>query len=588
MTHLNHTATKPDNPLSIVSAVAALLLSTTLCGCASAGNAPHDTPDRDDALWVWENASRAALESESDLDDLIAFCQRHHISEIFIAAQGINHKGGRQPLLITSNRYEQWRTVLSKLHESGIRAQALLGKADWLMPSGGWTKCGNHESHKEDRDYGSAVVDSVLDYQNAHGNKPKESFDGIHFDIEIETLENANNPDGCAPITHEDRVRWFLEFIDLVADRRAQKGLTRDRLPFDWDIHMGFNGSTNPASIDYTLTPAGGGPKTTKKAWQHLFDRFERITFMTYGDRARYICAPMAAGLNYLDSLPVKPPVRFALEFQPVFKGIRLAPIGLANEDYLTFLNLRRDIDSIMVNRSYFRGWAMHPYDNYNREDGDYRSWLRANPPIQYPSSVDFVRSGSVRTIPTNPFEPITDKVHVRLRVKAHPDYRYTGHSFENFIMLIPLGYGYCSEEDLEQKLTTHYDGLAPSTWWYFNLIRWWPTDQEDVLTDVRNHGVGWGNPATAGRPHLGVERDMVLQAGKDYRFVIHYANRDVTWGVVSTLLRATRPEGNSQENPVTVTIYLGEITNYQDPMKPHLNRSLVITDSHYHGRARQ
>ena len=170
----------------------------------------------------------------------------------------------------------------------------------------------------------------------------------------------------------------------------------------------------------------------------------------------------------------------------------------------------------------------------------------------------------------------------MRLQVKAHPSYQYMGQSFENFLMFLPIGYGYCSEETLDRNLQTHYDGLAPSVWWYFNLIRWWPKLQEDVQADLESRGVGWKNPATSQSPDLGVTRDIVLQAGENYRFVIHYANRDMTWGVVSTALHAVKPNGNGRENPLKVTIYLAEIMNYQSPLQAGLNHSRVI---HGHDR---
>ncbi len=582
-----HSCGKIQRGLRITVAILFLLVDPrtfiTPQGHLLASPPEPDNPSRDlnlDAMWVWENASKAILENEPALEHLIDFCGRHHIREIFVSAVAMGPSGGKQPSLVKQNRYEQWENVLSKLHQAGLHVQALCGKADWLMPAGGWARCDNNQDGKEDRAYGFTVVQDILDYQAVHRDTPAQAFDGIHFDIEIETLVGAVDPNDCQPATKEDLVEWYLQFMDSVTEMRLKKTLVKERLPFDWDIHMSFNVPTNPSSIDYTYRPASGGPGVTKQAWKHFFDRFERITFMTYGDRSRYISEPMAQGLRYLDSLSDPPSVRFALEFQPVFKGIQLAPISLANEDYLSYVNLRQDITSIMVKRNYFRGWAMHPYDNFNPGDGDFHSWIEANPPMTYPSSVALTRSGQTRTVSPNPSEPLTDKVYARIRIRAHPMYRYEGSSFENFIMLIPIGYGYCSEETLEEKLDTWYDGLVPSSWWYYGHIRWWPNPQEDVKADIKKHGVGWENPASEQRPDLGIERNIVLQDGEDYRLIVHYANRDMTWGFVTRSFRALRPQNNSPDQPMPITIYLDQITHYSERFKPHLNHSLWINDS--------
>ena len=549
-----------------------------------------------DAMWVWERATAGALENPAQLEQLIEFCHDNHIDRLYMSAQGVAADGGKQPSLLKPTRYEQWRRVLTRLHEQGITVESLCGKADWLMPTGGFTQGGNELPQKEDRAYGLGIVDDILAYQQAHRDKPNASFDGVHFDIEIETLVGTRNPVTGEPTTPLDRVEYYFQWLDQVTDKRQAAGFSPAQLPFTWDMSMHYD-KPDHAGMMFSYAPPTGGPTQTKPAWQHLFDRFERIVFMTYMDRPQLIAEPMRAELAYLDSLSPPRPVRFALEFQARFRSHDLRSIGLSNEDYLTYLNLRRDVSSITVTRPYFKGWALHTYDNINPQNGSLPDWVAVNPPPEdYPSDMTLEPAGEPIKLPTNPQEPITDPVYVQLRLKAHRDYAYTPHSSGNdwissMLSLLPVGYGYASEQLLERLNATAggdgethpnrwYDGLTPQSWWYYDKVAWWLQDKRDSDSLVQ-HGLCWKNPATNAKPDRGVVRNLVLQAGKPYRITFIY-NRPAPNKIVEFVakqVRVTKPPHNSADQPMVMSLYLGPMSGRGDSQAPQLNSSFVIFD---------
>ena len=494
------------------------------------------------------------------------------------------------------------RVIIARLND-----QAPLNILFRFIPEGGGGPTDYFYSDNPHADDYDPDIAQLLAYIDIEAGSPwnlahlsDEAKQSILHDAKSLTYHCPNDPDDGALTTEEDRVRWYLEFIESVKAARSSYGFDGNNLPFNWDINMSYD-LPNHASIDYTYNGA------TKPAWQHLFDQFDCITFMTYADRTRFIADALEAELiyidtllNYIDTLTSCGSVRFAHEFQRYFRGIDLADEGLHNEDYLTVVNLRQNVDSLMVNRPYYHGWALHAYDNEDSSNGQLTDWLTSNTPFDYPTSMTFTPTGDRKTIPQNTTETIDKPVYVRLKIKADPKLEYTevfppGHRWEgqskqvrNMISLLILGRGYASEDDLDaNRADISYDGIAPKGWYFFNDMMWW-TDSTATWPQVRDKGVAWANPATTANPHEGVQRNVVLQEGEIYRLIVSYHNENgINGEFISTSLGTLNPEGaegDSFADPVEIDIYLGAEPNYGTAGEPHLNNSYVIQDSDLDG----
>lgn len=560
---------------------------------------------RNDSMWVWERAIEDIIGrvgsdplNEAKLNELINFCYQEDIGTVYISALAKNSDAQDYSLIIPEN-YAKWRTVIKRLRNNGILVEPALGKADWLMPANGWAS-GNNSSlptsiaiAKEDRGFALSVVDDVLAYQQAYAGDPSSLFHGLHMNIEIQTLElqlqdgsttyTVYNPGNNQPLTFSDRVQWNLEFIEEVDLRRSNAGLDAGNFRVTWTANMNYD-AANHAGFTYTYQGV------TKQAWQHLFDNFEGIVFMTYQDRVRFITEQMNVELLYLDSLGNNAPkVRFASEFQEFFRGQDKNNISFWNEDFLTYLNLRMNIESVMKKRSYYEGWAIHPYDNEVEADKQFPDWIEDKRLVSLPS-VPFEQSGNIITVTGNAAEPIAeaDKVYARLKIKAHHSYDFvpnTNFGIGTLTTLVPVGYGYCSEAtlnalyDVDGNGLSRYDGFAPySAWYFYNNIKWFPNH---TSTSLKADGVAWENPATATFPDRGVVRDIALKEGEDYRLIIYY-NDGVSQvsDFMTVLVRAHKPSGNSAANPVEITLYMDEVSNYAADYSSHNNGSVVIYDS--------
>lgn len=572
-----------------------------------------------DAMWVWERATESIIEGpdrDTELQNLIDFCEENFIDQIYMAAQKVNpnNPNAQQPSMLIPANYPRWEQVLTALHNAGIRVESLSGKGDWLMPTGNWTKSPLNFPLKEDRGYGLGILDDILTYQEAHAGNPVQQFDGIHLDIEIQTLvpddpdpdddffELYDDPDHPGEKIDElKRINFFLEFIDQVTTARAAFSYDETTLPFNWDISMNYDLGPSPkapghASRVIEYPDANSGVNVTKPAWQHIFDRLEQITFLTYSDRIRPIAAQMKVELAYVDSLVAPPLIRFSLEFQDRFRNNDLASVGVGNEDRQAYINLRQNASTLMIGRGYFIGWAMHTYDNINPANGDYQTWVADNPPITYPPQpVLFEPLGSAIILPTRPSEPIMDPIYVRLKLQAHPDFVHIPGAFgsRSMMSILPTGYGYASEADIEKindispdEPNRWYDGAAPIGWFYYHLssMRWWrSSDGPDTeVNELVMHGLTWPNPVTVDNPALGVERDIVLQEGQLYRLQLIY-NGPTDGGILEFAnmpLCGTAPLDNSPTNPLEVTIVLGQLANLGSGSLEHSNTSVTIVDN--------
>lgn len=528
------------------------------------------------SMWVWERAmfgdskSTGILDDSSKAQELIDFCLTNNITEVYLATED----------QIPDN-HSSWASLIEQLHNAEIKVQALLGTADWLMPTGGWGSF----SPKQDRAYGLARTGEVLDYQMA-ASSSLHAFDGVQFDIEIETVDGTDPSDGLR-MTQEDRVRWYLEFINSVKSERASHGFDSASLPYEWAISMNYD-RPKIAGNNYTY-PAPRG--TTKPAWQHLFDQFERITFLTYADRPRFIAAGMRGELDYLDDMSNPPLIRFSHEFQRKFRGDALdIDDSVYNEDYLTVINIRQYLDSVMADRPYYEGWAIHTYDNEVAANGQFTDWLtknnNANKNFTYPSAMPFTAVDN-KVVARNSVETIRNPVYVRLNIKAHYNLapNVSTNNCRDMIGILVLGTGYSSEQKLiDNRDAVDYDGIAPNRWFYLEDLNW--TTSGTLLSN----GICWDNPATISEPNKGVERDIILEEGEIYRMIVTYndsGDSGINQYFLSAELGTANPvgsKGDSFDRPVEINVYLDSMPNYNGDNVAHLNGSFVIQDSDLDG----
>ena len=579
------------------------------------GTDPNSRNINGDAMWVWLNGSLNALNNQTARDDLINFCSQHHINELFVSADTIGDN-----TLVT-----QWENLLSELHANGIRVEALIGNADWLMAPGGWDEEWNDEE-KNDRDFAidvnedDGLVDNLLNYQAAHTSDPSQMFDGIHFDIEMNELKDCSvkpcvdwiDPTGPQPPNHtfvdkEVRVTWFLEFIDAVHQARTTKGFTAEELPINWDIARNCE---DPENAGFPLEyPAGSGDE--RPGWQHILNRLDRITFLTYVDRVRFAVDSMQTELEYIKGMADPPLIRYSFEFQEKFRSELLSGESLYQEDYLTFINMIHNLESIMDIHSLFRGFALHAYDNEVPADNDYRTWVQDTnqSSFDYPNTISFVPTGAIITIPPSDQDPMTgteiieNPVYVRLKIKAHPKYLpdNSDNSLKKMISIVPVGWGYATEASLANLVNVNnkpenYTGITPNPWWYYAHVRWWPNPASSEWPEVEQLGVCWENPANTSNTNDGVVRDIILDEGESYRFIVAYngdALNDIEGNFLSKGTVAINPPGSlgdSFNDPVEITLYLGEIQNYDDDKDMngnalvHNNDSVVVIDSDHDG----
>lgn len=547
-----------------------------------------------DAMWMWQNIE--ILDNPTNLHELVRFSEAHGIDELYVSISSSSSSSLLEP---PSQQYPKWNQLITVLHQHGIRIEALAGDVDWLMPEGGWnTPANGNSSNRADRADALQVSQTVFDY-NAATSEPDMRFDGLHLDVEVNffnTPGSTFDPFGNL-MTPQIQTQYFLELIDQVSSNRNATGLTQSNLPIHWDVYSDVHrGNFTGVALSW---PSAGG--TVKLGWKHLFDRMERITFLTYydnphSDQLRNVAAQMQRLLAYLDAMsPSSPTIRYGFEFQRQFGPFDLRPIGLWNEDYLTFVNLKQNYASQFYQRDYFQGFAIHAYDNRDVTHGDYRTWVPLQTPFSFPSSMDMTVSGQTNIVPTNGIESITEPVHLRLEIKAHPDYAYVDSSdFRNMISIVPVGFGYANEDQLNALTNVQdvaYDGIAPTRWWYYAHLRWWPNQSVEPYPDVVSQGVCWSNPATASNPDNGVVRELILQAGEPYRFIVLYNFSGESGEITSEFLSASilAPmasvgHGDSFDTPIPMQIYLGKTTNYNIPDQSHNIDSVVLFDSDLDG----
>ena len=506
-----------------------------------------------DAMWVWRNID-VVVDAE-ERNKLVQFCRSNNIDSVFLHVNS------------SSNLYnpnDPWADTIGALHDADIEVEALMGRVGWLMPADD----PRTNLVFQNRSHATNLFTNIMDYQ-ASQSDPRHRFDGFNFDIEMDTWIDLYP---TITVTESNRVEWFFEIISEFKDIRASYGYDGHSLPFNWDISMAYDATDGHHAGLEVDDP--DGVTGMKPAWQHFFDRFERITFMSYSDRHGHLMNNLRPELEYLREMRNPPEIRMAMEYQ-------IWPSGLAtmeDEDFHTVANMRLNIDSAMQRTGFYKGWAHHAYDGVMLSG--YKKFLEDHSPT-YPTTMAFTPALTEMEIP--PSEDIQSPVWFKLQIRAHQNYvpepNHTNDDRGN-ITLLPVGRGYADPDDLA---TVPYDGVAPTVWWYYNSdqeIRWW-----DGGASSRDVGVSWENPAVSGVTR-GVVRHMQMEEGLRYRLVVAYVGIEGVLGrhfsIPVVAVNPDGPKGDSKQNPVVIDLYLDDIILANNAQ--HLNHSIAVFDNDFDG----
>jgi hypothetical protein len=202
-------------------------------------------PER--AIWTWEQASYAMVRDPVAGKDAIAFLRAKHIRTLYLYADAY---GGENLLAAQPGLYRQF---ISRLHQRGMHAYALLGSAylhteAYVLP--------------EHRAEALAMLQRVLAYNAAAGSA--ERFDGVNLDIEPHILDQWP----------EQKMQLLRQFLDLGAALMELKQTSGQPLavgpaiPFWLDgIELDWHGTTRPVS-------------------EHVLDIYDYAALMDYRDHA--------------------------------------------------------------------------------------------------------------------------------------------------------------------------------------------------------------------------------------------------------------------------------------------------------------
>jgi hypothetical protein len=223
------------------TAIALAAMAPWLLSAGIAATAPER------AIWTWEQASYAMVRDPVAGKDAIAFLRAKHIRTLYLYADAY---GGENLLEAQPGLYRQF---ISRLHQRGMRAYALLGSAylhteAYVLP--------------EHRAEALAMLQRVLAYNAAAGSA--ERFDGVNLDIEPHILD----------LWPEQKMQLLRQFLDLGAALMELKQASGQPLavgpaiPFWLDgIELDWHGTSRPVS-------------------EHVLDIYDYAALMDYRDHA--------------------------------------------------------------------------------------------------------------------------------------------------------------------------------------------------------------------------------------------------------------------------------------------------------------
>lgn len=212
------------------------------------------------AIWMWESQAYDALDDLGTVrGDTLDFIQRRGVDTIYLYADRYD---GRN---IITDTPQQYHSLLSEVHERGMKAYALLGSAP--LESASWT-------HPDNRGQATTAFQNVLNY-NAAAPSDATRFDGINTDIEPWSTGDwwSNNA---------NHLQWYMDTQNSLIQLRDSAAARGDA---GADIPVG------PALVFWGDGPAGAVAPfqwngQTKPWSEHVQDLHDYVAFMDFRDTA--------------------------------------------------------------------------------------------------------------------------------------------------------------------------------------------------------------------------------------------------------------------------------------------------------------
>jgi hypothetical protein len=291
--------------MRILKATMRSILCALLAGALVVPAAAADRSAPVHGLWVWKSSS--VLQEPSAVQALDEFCRSSAINEIYISV----------PSQYSALEGLHLAQLITQLHASGVRVEALLSSTNADEPGAPRTKLLDH-------------VQSILQFNRQH---PAQRFDGVHLDIEPQQRPENKGPGN-------------LEFLPgLVQAYRAVRVLT-DRA-----------GLTLNADIQNKLL------KGDLEQRRLLLSSVPRLTLMLYELSAADDGTSVA---EKKDKLLQSSANFFKLAYQDL-PGPDLArmAIALRTPDYGALLpQMLAALDAANAGNPHYLGWARHSYND--------------------------------------------------------------------------------------------------------------------------------------------------------------------------------------------------------------------------------
>jgi hypothetical protein len=224
-------------------------------------------------VWVWK--SPAMLEAPHGAERLSDFCNSQGINEVYVSVSARREK----------SEENQLARLITVLHRSNVRAEALLSSTDADEPG----------KHRE------ALLDRVRGIVQFNHDHPKERFDGIHLDVEPQQrVENkgAGNPRFLPGLADAFRaVRAVAEPAGMTVSADIQTKLLKG------DLHqrkMLLSAVPRLTLMMYELGSRGNGESAEQKA-EKVEKTSRKLLDLAYDGSANQHLARMVIALRAAD-----------------------------------------------------------------------------------------------------------------------------------------------------------------------------------------------------------------------------------------------------------------------------------------------
>ena len=195
------------------------------------------------AMWLWE--TNKILNSQQESDQLLEFCQKEKITDLFVQIPYEAQKNLDQWEIDWDSK--KMRSFISRLHKNNIKTHALDGDPRFAL--------------REWHGRVLALIKRVAQY-NEEG-KSSEQFYGIRFDIEPYLLPSF------VGVNKENKLKEYLELL-----QKSRILTTKANLAFGVDIPFWFDSR----NIYYKPTAAVEGRPVS----EHIIDIVDNIGIMDY------------------------------------------------------------------------------------------------------------------------------------------------------------------------------------------------------------------------------------------------------------------------------------------------------------------